>query len=174
MKRCGNNMSDVYMQTTSGKVKLATAEEVDNMTSSISGGLGGTLIGTTTAYINVTNGKSFTTTVPDGTDYVVIKPISLNGTGSAGSSGSYWILLPYIGNTIVVYNNGSGFIPSTTTASNANNSSINRIPSNINELNITYKTSAKVTFTSPIITFTSMCDNANQYTYVNIECYKFN
>ena len=101
------------MQTTSGKVKLATAEEVDNMTSSISGGLGGTLVGTTSTYINVGNGKTITATVPDGTDYIVIKPINLNGAGAGTNSSPYIWIFASIGNGTIVYNGGSGLVPVT-------------------------------------------------------------
>ena len=136
------------MQTTSGKVKLATAEEVDNMASSISGGLGGTLIGTTTAYINVSNGKKITATVPYNTDYVVIKPISLNFTASSSDSGFYLWASTFIGNGTLVYNNGSGWVPAAAAAA--------------------------VTLNAPTVTFTSKCSESYQYVYVNIEAYKFN
>ena len=138
------------MQTTSGKVKLATAEEVDNMASSISGGLGGTLIGTTTAYINVGNGKKVTATVPSNTDYVVIKPISLNFTASSPDSGWYLWASTFIANGTIVYNNGSGWVPAAAAAA------------------------AAVTFNAPTVTFTSKCSESYQYVYVNIEAYKFN
>ena len=147
------------MQTTSGKVKLATAEEVDNMASSISGGLGGTLIGTTTAYINVGNGKKVTATVPYNTDYIVIKPINLNGSGAGNDSNWYAWFFGSIGRGTIVYNNGSGWVPAATaTAATAT---------------ATAAAAAAVTFNAPTVTFTSKCSDPCQYVYVNIEAYKF-
>ena len=160
------------MQTTSGKVKLATAEEVDNMASSISGGLGGTLIGTTTVYINVDNGRTITTIVPSDTDYIVIKPIGLNGSpmDSSTSPGSTWVST-FIGNGILVYNNGSGFVPSAVPyAGTGNNLGPNTTISSYAASNAA---AAVVTLNAATVTFTSKCSNPNQYVYVNIEAYQF-
>ena len=155
------------MQTTSGKVKLATAEEVDNMASSISGGLGGTLIGTTTAYINVSNGKKVTATVPFNTDYIVIKPISLNFSASSPDSGFYLWVSTFIGNGTIVYNNGTGLVPAaaaaTATAATAATATAAAAAA-----------AAAVTLNAPTVTFTSKCSKSYQYVYVNIEAYKFN
>ena len=173
-------MSDVYVQTTSGKVKLATAEEVDNMASSISGGLGGTLIGTTTAYINVSSGKTIKANVPSNTDYIIIKPINVNGFGiTTGTSlNHYEWFLASIGNGALVYNNGSGFIPSAISSTNSingygGNTDNERLFATVNHAN-TDSVAAVVTLAAPTVTFTSKCSYSCQYVYVNIEAYKFN
>ena len=160
------------MQTTSGKVKLATAEEVDNMASSISGGLGGTLIGTTTAYINVGDGKAVTATVPSNTDYIVIKPINLNGFGIKNDSNHNEWFLAYIGNGTLVYNNGSGLVPASIASST--DSTNNNTTENTTAIAVAYAAAAEVTLNSPTVTFTSKCKYEHQYVYVNIEAYKFN
>lgn len=56
------------MQTTSGKVKLATAEEVDNMASTY----GGKLVCTASAYIDSTKSVTLNTAC----DYVIIRSIT--------------------------------------------------------------------------------------------------
>lgn len=151
------------MQTTSGKVKLATAEEVDNMASSISGGLGGTLIGTTTAYINVGNGKKVTATVPYNTDYIIVKPINMNGAGAGNSSNWYIWIFASIGNGTLIYNNGSGWVPAAAAATAAAAAAAAT----------TAAAAAAVTLNAPTVTFTSKCSESYQYVYVNIEAYKF-
>lgn len=158
------------MQTTSGKVKLATAEEVDNMASSISGCLGGTLIGTTTAYINVGNGKKVTATVPYNTDYVVIKPINLNGSGAGNDSNWYAWFFGSIGRGTIVYNNGSGWVPAAAAATTATTATAATAAATA----AAAIAAAAVTFNAPTVTFTSKCSESYQYVYVNIEAYKFN
>ena len=160
------------MQTTSGKVKLATAEEVDNMASSISGGLGGTLIGTTTAYINVGNGKKVTANVPYNTDYIVIKPISLNFAASSSDSGFHLWVSTFIGNGTLVYNNGSGWVPAAATA--AATAAAAAAATATATAAAAAATAAAVTLNAPTVTFTSKCSESYQYVYVNIEAYKFN
>ena len=142
------------------------------MASSISGGLGGTLIGTTTAYINVSNGKTVTVTVPSNTNYIVIKPINLNGFGIENDSSHNEWFLAYIGNGTLVYNNGSGFVPASIASTNSNTT--NNSPVDTANIAVAGAAAAEVTLNSPTVTFTSKCSYSNQYVHVNIEAYKFN
>lgn len=142
-------MSDVYMQTTSGKVKLATAEEVDNMASSISGGLGGTLVGTTSAYID----KTLNVSLPVAGDYVVVKSLTFGDFGS--NSNTYTGIKTNEGVTLL-YKGGTGYIAAaaaTTTAAAAAAATLNASGTSIN--------------------FKSNLGSYNLKTYVNIEIYKF-
>ena len=132
------------MQTTSGKVKLATAEEVDNMASSISGGLGGTLIGTTCAYIE----RTLNVSLPVAGDYVIVKSLTFGNFG--GSGGANYTGIKTNDGVTLLYKGGTGYIATATAATAA--------------LDASGKT----------IKFTSMINSYNFNTYVNIEIYKFN
>ena len=92
------------MQTTSGKVKLATAEEVDNMASSISGGLGGTLIGTTCAYIE----RTLNVSLPVAGDYVIVKSLTFGNFG--GSGGANYTGIKTNDGVTLLYKGGTGYI----------------------------------------------------------------
>ena len=133
------------MQTTSGKVKLATAEEVDNMASSISGGLGGTLIGTTCAYIE----RTLNVSLPVAGDYVIVKSLTFGNFG--GSGGANYTGIKTNDGVTLLYKGGTGYIAATAAAATA-------------ALDASGKT----------IKFTSMINSYNFNTYVNIEIYKFN
>ena len=131
------------MQTTSGKVKLATAEEVDNMASSISGGLGGTLVGTTSAYIT----RNLDVSLPAAGDYVIVKSLTFGDFG--GDGGANWTGIKTNSGVTLLYKGGTGYIAAATAAAatlNASGTSIN---------------------------FKSNLGNYNFNTYVNIEIYKF-
>lgn len=144
-------MSDVYMQTTSGKVKLATAEEVDNMASSISGGLGGTLVGTTCAYIE----RDLNVSLPVAGDYVIVKSLTFGNFG--GSGGANYTGIKTNDGVTLLYKGGTGYIATaaatTTAAAAAATATLNASGTSIN--------------------FKSKISNYNFSTYVNIEIYKF-
>ena len=136
------------MQTTSGKVKLATAEEVDNMASSISGGLGGTLIGTTCAYIE----KTLNVSLPVAGDYVIVKSLTFGNFG--GSGGANYTGIKTNDGVTLLYKGGTGYIAAAAAAATA-------------------ATAAALDASGKTIKFTSMINNYNFNTYVNIEIYKF-
>lgn len=139
------------MQTTSGKVKLATAEEVDNMASSISGGLGGTLVGTTCAYIE----RDLNVSLPVAGDYVIVKSLTFGNFG--GSGGANYTGIKTNDGVTLLYKGGTGYIATaaatTTAAAAAATATLNASGTSIN--------------------FKSKISNYNFSTYVNIEIYKF-
>lgn len=139
------------MQTTSGKVKLATAEEVDNMASSISGGLGGTLVGTTSAYIT----RNLDVSLPAAGDYVIVKSLTFGDFG--GDGGANWTGIKTNSGVTLLYKGGTGYIATaaaaTATAAAAAAATLNASGTSIN--------------------FKSNLGNYNFNTYVNIEIYKF-
>ena len=137
------------MQTTSGKVKLATAEEVDNMASSISGGLGGTLIGTTCAYIE----RTLNVSLPVAGDYVIVKSLTFGNFG--GSGGANYTGIKTNDGVTLLYKGGTGYIATAATAATA-------------------AATAALDASGKTIKFTSMINSYNFNTYVNIEIYKFN
>ena len=116
------------MQTTSGKVKLATAEEVDNMASSISGGLGGTLIGTTCAYIE----RTLNVSLPVAGDYVIVKSLTFGNFG--GSGGANYTGIKTNDGVTLLYKGGTGYIATATAALDASGKTI-KFTSMINSYN---------------------------------------
>ena len=136
------------MQTTSGKVKLATAEEVDNMASSISGGLGGTLVGTTSAYIT----KNLDVSLPAAGDYVIVKSLTFGDFG--GEGGANWTGIKTNSGVTLLYKGGTGYIAATAAAAAA-------------------AATATLNASGTSINFKSYLENYNFNTYVNIEIYKF-
>lgn len=146
------------MQTTSGKVKLATAEEVDNMASSISGGLGGTLVGTTSAYIE----KSLNVSLPVAGDYVIVKSLTFGDFG--GDGGSNYTGIKTNDGVTLLYKGGTGYIATATAAATA-------------AATATAVTAAAAAATlnasGTSINFKSNLGQYNFNTYVNIEIYKF-
>lgn len=139
------------MQTTSGKVKLATAEEVDNMASSISGGLGGTLVGTTSAYIE----KSLNVSLPVAGDYVIVKSLTFGDFGDNGGS-NYTGIKTNDGVTLL-YKGGTGYIAAAAAAA----------------ASATAAAAATLNASGTSINFKSNLGQYNFNTYVNIEIYKF-
>ena len=137
------------MQTTSGKVKLATAEEVDNMASSISGGLGGTLIGTTCAYIE----RTLNVSLPVAGDYVIVKSLTFGNFG--GSGGANYTGIKTNDGVTLLYKGGTGYIATAAAAATA-------------------AATATLNATGTSINFKSNLGQYNFNTYVNIEIYKFN
>lgn len=137
------------MQTTSGKVKLATAEEVDNMASSISGGLGGTLIGTTCAYIE----RTLNVSLPVAGDYVIVKSLTFGNFGY--SDGSNYTGVKTNDGVTLLYKGGTGYIATAAAAATA-------------------AATATLNATGTSINFKSNLGQYNFNTYVNIEIYKFN
>ena len=143
------------MQTTSGKVKLATAEEVDNMASSISGGLGGTLIGTTCAYIE----RTLNVSLPVAGDYVIVKSLTFGNFG--GSGGANYTGIKTNDGVTLLYKGGTGYIATAAaTAATAATAAA--------------AATAALDASGKTIKFTSMINSYNFNTYVNIEIYKFN
>ena len=141
------------MQTTSGKVKLATAEEVDNMASSISGGLGGTLIGTTCAYIE----RTLNVSLPVAGDYVIVKSLTFGNFG--GSGGANYTGIKTNDGVTLLYKGGTGYIATAAAATAAAAAAA---------------ATAALDASGKTIKFTSMINSYNFNTYVNIEIYKFN
>ena len=147
------------MQTTSGKVKLATAEEVDNMASSISGGLGGTLIGTTCAYIE----RTLNVSLPVAGDYVIVKSLTFGNFG--GSGGANYTGIKTNDGVTLLYKGGTGYIATAAAAAaTAATATATAAAAATAALDASGKT----------IKFTSMINSYNFNTYVNIEIYKFN
>lgn len=155
-------MSDVYMQTTSGKVKLATAEEVDNMASSISGGLGGTLVGTTCAYINGTLNVS----LPVAGDYVIVKSLTFCNFG--GNGGSDHIGIKTNEGVTLLYKGGSGYIAAASVAASSADANLS-----VSTADIAAAATAALNASGTLIDFKSNLGKYNFNTYVNIEIYKF-
>ena len=152
------------MQTTSGKVKLASAEEVDNMASSISEGLGGTLVGTTCAYIN----KDLNVLLPVAGDYVIVKSLTF------GDSRSEYSGIKINDGVTLLYKGGTGYIAAASAKTyHYNNSKDDDIvPSMVFAAIATLNASGtSINFKSNL----SKVDgtNYNISTYVNIEIYKF-
>ena len=147
------------MQTTSGKVKLETAEEVDNMASSISGSLGGTLIGTTCAYIN----KTLDVSLPVAGDYVIVK--SLTSGDFHGSSGASCTGIKTNDGVTLLYKGGTGYIASYILTTN--NDSMERAAP------FAFAAVATLNDSGTSINFKSNLGEYNYSTYVNIEIYKF-
>lgn len=145
------------MQTTSGKVKLATAEEVDNMASSISGGLGGTLVGTTSAYIT----KNLDVSLPAAGDYVIVKSLTFGDFG--GDGGANWTGIKTNSGVTLLYKGGTGYIAAAATATAASAASAAAAAAAAATLNAS----------GTSINFKSNLGNYNFNTYVNIEIYKF-
>lgn len=161
-------MSDVYMQTSSGKVKLAAAAEVDNMASSISRSLGGTLVGTTCAYIT----KDLNVSLPVAGDYVIVKSLTFGDFPSNSGSVDYSGVKTNDGVTLL-YKGGTGYIAAASAKSYAYGNSENN--------NIVASKAAAATATlnasGTSINFKSNLSewNGNMYntsTCVNIEIYK--
>lgn len=144
------------MQTTSGKVKLATAEEVDNMASSISGGLGGTLVGTTSAYIT----RNLDVSLPAAGDYVIVKSLTFGDFG--GDGGANWTGIKTNSGVTLLYKGGSGYI-SVAAAADATAAAAAAAAAATATLNAS----------GTSINFKSNLGNYNLNTYVNIEIYKF-
>ena len=146
------------MQTTSGKVKLATAEEVDNMESSISRSLGGTLVGTTCAYIN----KDLNVSLPVAGDYVIVKSLTFGDFG--GTDGADHIGIRTNDGVTLLYKGGTGYIAAAIVSANVVSDSV-----------VTAASSATATLNSSgiSINFKSNLGEYNFSTYVNIEIYKF-
>lgn len=142
------------MQTTSGKVKLATAEEVDNMASSISGGLGGTLVGTTSAYID----KTLNVSLPVAGDYVVVKSLTFGDFGSR-------IGIKTNEGVTLLYKGGTGYIAASASASASAASAASATSA--------AAATATLNASGTSINFKSNLGNYNFNTYVNIEIYKF-
>ena len=147
------------MQTTSGKVKLATAEEVDNMASSISGGLGGTLIGTTCAYIE----RTLNVSLPVAGDYVIVKSLTFGNFG--GSGGANYTGIKTNDGVTLLYKGGTGYI-ATAAAAAATAATATAAAA--------AAATAALDASGKTIKFTSMINSYNFNTYVNIEIYKFN
>lgn len=148
------------MQTTSGKVKLATAEEVDNMASSISGGLGGTLVGTTSAYIT----KNLDVSLPAAGDYVIVKSLTFGDFG--GDGGANWTGIKTNSGVTLLYKGGTGYIAATASAAAATASAASASAS-------AAAAAATLNASGTSINFKSNLGNYNFNTYVNIEIYKF-
>ena len=162
-------MSDVYMQTTSGKVKLATAEEVDNMASSISGSLGGTLVGTTCAYIN----KTLDVSLPVAGDYVIVKSLTFGDFGNKGDINNYSGIKTNDGVTLL-YKGGTGYIAAASAKSYAygNSGNDNLVTSSAFVATATLNASGtSINFKSNLSEWNG--NNYNISTCVNIEIYKF-
>ena len=148
------------MQTTSGKVKLATAEEVDNMASSISGGLGGTLIGTTCAYIE----RTLNVSLPVAGDYVIVKSLTFGNFG--GSGGANYTGIKTNDGVTLLYKGGTGYIATAATATATATAAT--------AATAAAAATAALDASGKTIKFTSMINSYNFNTYVNIEIYKFN
>lgn len=157
------------MQTTSGKVKLATAKEVDNMASSISGGLGGTLVGTTCAYIN----KDLNVSLPVSGDYVIVKSLTVGDFPYSSNTNDYSGIKTNDGVTLL-YKGGTGYIAAASARSYAygNSENNNVIAASASVATATLNASGtSINFKSNLSEW-----NGNHYntsTYVNIEVYKF-
>lgn len=136
------------MQTTSGKVKLATAEEVDNMASSISGSLGGTLVGTTCAYIN----NDLKVSLPVAGDYVIVKSLTFCDFGGSSQTG-----IKTNDGVTLLYKGGTGYIAAAIDNAAAIDAAV---------------ASATLNASGTSINFKSNLGNYNSNTYVNIEIYK--
>lgn len=147
-------MSDVFIQTTSGKVKLATAEEVDNMASSISGGLGGTLVGTTSAYIE----RSLNVSLPVAGDYVIVKSLTFGDFG--GSGGSNYTGIKTNDGVTLLYKGGSGYIAAAAATAATTAAAATAAAATLNA-------------SGTSINFKSNLGQYNFNTHVNIEIYKF-
>lgn len=156
------------MQTTSGKVKLATAKEVDNMASSISGSLGGTLIGTTCAYIN----KDLNVSLPVAGDYVIVKSLTFGDFSGGNGINDYSGIKTNDGVTLL-YKGGTGYIAAASAKSYAyGNSETNNIVASS-----AFVATATLNASGTSINFKSNLSewNGNNYntsTCVNIEIYK--
>ena len=137
------------MQTTSGKVKLATAEEVDNMASSISGGLGGTLVGTVSAYIT----RNLDLSLPTAGDYVIVRSLTFGDFG--GEGGANYTGVKTNDGVTLLYKGGTGYIATAATAATA------------------AAAAAALNASGTSINFKSNLGQYNFNTYVNIEIYKF-
>lgn len=148
------------MQTTSGKVKLATAEEVDNMASSISGGLGGTLIGTTCAYIE----RTLNVSLPVAGDYVIVKSLTFGNFG--GSGGANYTGIKTNDGVTLLYKGGTGYIATAAAAA--------ATAATTTAAAAAAAATAALDASGKTIKFTSMINSYNFNTYVNIEIYKFN
>lgn len=151
------------MQTTSGKIKLATAKEVDNMASSISGSLGGTLVGTTCAYID----DDLKVSLPVAGDYVIVKSLTFGDFGC--SNGADRTGIKTNDGVTLLYKGGTGYIATaaanaTATTSAPDTSAIFTAAAAIATLNSS----------GTSINFKSNLGRNNSNTYVNIEIYKFN
>lgn len=146
------------MQTTSGKVKLATAEEVDNMASSISGGLGGTLVGTTSAYID----KTLNVSLPVAGDYVIVKSLTFGDFG--GNGGANYTGIKTNDGVTLLYKGGTGYIAAAATTTTAVIAAIAATAA---------VATATLNASGTSINFKSNLGSHNFNTYVNIEIYKF-
>ena len=149
------------MQTTSGKVKLATAEEVDNMASSISGSLGGTLVGTTCAYIK----RSLNVSLPVAGDYVIVKSLTFGDFGGSGSGTPNTGVRTNDGVTLL-YKGGTGYIASAAAVPSA-------FDSDTDDTAAYAAATATLNSSGISINFESNLGRHNFNTYVNIEIYKF-
>lgn len=150
------------MQTTSGKVKLATAEEVDNMASSISGGLGGTLVGTTCAYIN----RTLNVSLPVAGDYVIVKSLTFGNFG--GDGGANYTGIKTNEGVTLLYKGGSGYIAAASAAAAPAYDSLT-----VPVADIATAATAALNVSGTLINFKSNLGKYNFNTYVNIEIYKF-
>lgn len=153
------------MQTTSGKVKLATAEEVDNMASSISGGLGGTLVGTTSAYIT----KNLDVSLPAAGDYVIVKSLTFGDFGGDGGANRTGIKTN--SGVTLLYKGGTGYIAAAAAA--AASASTSTSASTSASASAAAAAAATLNASGTSINFKSNLGNYNFNTYVNIEIYKF-
>lgn len=149
------------MQTTSGKVKLATAEEVDNMASSISGGLGGTLVGTTCAYID----KTLNVPLPVAGDYVIVKSLTFGNFG--GDAGANYTGIKTNEGVTLLYKGGFGYIAASSSAASSSSASSASAASSA------AAAAAALNDSGTLINFKSNLGKYNYSTYVNIEVYKF-
>lgn len=153
------------MQTTSGKVKLATAKEVDNMASSISGGLGGTLVGTTCAYIY----GDLKVSLPVAGDYVIVKSLTIGDHDSSVGTGDYSGIKTNDGVTLL-YKGGTGYIA----AASAKCYTYDTDSGGNNAIASMYSVAtATLNASGTLINFKSNLNTKNTNTYVNIEIYKF-
>lgn len=165
-------MSDIYMQTSSDTEQLATVREVKNVVRS---SLGGRLIATTHGRISGNKDTTVSIRVPDNTDYVIIKPISFKSdfTTDNGTSNASGVHTGLINSEIIVFNNGSGLLPSLIICYGSLRYADNR-NSSTDIRDIPNKTIAAVIYlNSPTLSF-KMTDSASyRNPYVNIEAYSF-
>ena len=128
------------------------------MASSISGGLGGTLVGTTSAYIAGNSNVS----LPAAGDYVIVKSLTFGDFGGEGGA-NYTGIKTNEGVTLL-YKGGTGYIATAAAAAATAATAAAAAAA---------AAAATLNASGTSINFKSNLGQYNFNTYVNIEIYKF-